>query len=129
RVAAVLNAATVVADVPVEELVGARYEPPFSLVPVEGEAAFTIVADEFVTVDDGSGIVHLAPAFGEVDREIGEREGLPLVNPVNAAARFTSIVGPPYAGQFVKDADPDLIDDLAARGKLVAVVDYTHSYP
>src|SRR5262249_36458445 len=57
------------------------------------------------------------------------REGLPIVNPVDAAARFTNVVGAPYAGQFVKDADPDLIDDLTTRGRLVQVVDYTHSYP
>jgi isoleucyl-tRNA synthetase len=88
-----------------------------------------VVADDFVTIEDGSGIVHLAPAFGEIDREIGEREGLPMVNPVNDAARFTAEVGRPYAGKTVKDADPDLIDALGAAGKLVRVVDYTHSYP
>jgi isoleucyl-tRNA synthetase len=87
------------------------------------------VSDDFVTVDDGSGIVHLAPAFGEIDREVGEREGLPTVNPVNEAARFTSAVGAPYAGKFVKDADPALVDALRDAGKLVLAVDYTHSYP
>jgi isoleucyl-tRNA synthetase len=126
--------AEIVADVPATALVGARYEPPFTLIPVdglavEGQRAYTVVSDDFVTIEDGSGIVHLAPAFGEIDREIGEREGLPIVNPVNDAARFTAIVGEPYAGRFVKDADPELIDDLTRRGKTVAVVDYTHSYP
>jgi isoleucyl-tRNA synthetase len=123
------EAAEIVADVPVDSLIGARYEPPFTMLAVEGERAYTIVADDFVTIEDGSGIVHLAPAFGEIDREIGEREGLPIVNPVNDAARFTPIVGEPYAGRFVKDADPELVDDLRARGRVVAVVDYTHSYP
>ena len=104
------------AESPSTDLVGARYEPPFTLVPVDGDA-FRVVADDFVTVDDGSGIVHLAPAFGEIDREVGEREGLPIVNPVNDAARFTAAVGAPYAGKFVKDADPDLIDALTARGQ------------
>src|SRR5690606_36769717 len=119
RVAAVLgDDATIVGDVVVSELVGARYEPPFTLVPVEGDG-FRVVADEFVTVEDGSGIVHLAPAFGEIDREVGEREGLPLVNPVNDAARFVDAIGAPYAGKFVKDADPDLIDALSVSGKLV----------
>ena len=130
RVADVLGAdAEIVGDVPAASLVGARYEPPFTMLAVEGEHAYTVVADDFVTIDDGSGIVHLAPAFGEIDREIGEREGLPIVNPVNDAARFDAVIGEPYAGQFVKDADPELIDDLTARGKIVAVVDYTHSYP
>ena len=121
--------AEIVADVPAASLVGARYEPPFTLLDVEGDRAFTVVADDFVTVDDGSGIVHLAPAFGEIDREIGEREGLPIVNPVNDAARFDVVLGEQFAGRFVKDTDPELIDDLTARGKVVAVVDYTHSYP
>src|SRR4051812_47775423 len=140
RVAAVFgDDATIVGPVAVDELVGARYEPPFTLVAVEGNDSpsdeplglrgFRVVADDFVTIEDGSGIVHLAPAFGEIDREIGEREGLPMVNPVNDAARFPAEVGPPYAGKTVKDADPDLIDALGAAGKLVRVVDYTHSYP
>jgi isoleucyl-tRNA synthetase len=130
RVADVLgDDATIVGPIPVSELVGARYEPPFTLVPVAGDNAFTVVADDFVTIEDGSGIVHLAPAFGEIDREIGEREGLPVVNPVNDAARFGPEVGAPHAGKFVKDADPALVDDLAARGKVLKVVDYTHSYP
>jgi isoleucyl-tRNA synthetase len=115
RVAAVFgDDAEVVGPVPVEELVGAHYEPPFALVVVDGDA-FRVVADDFVTVEDGSGIVHLAPAFGEIDREVAEREGLPTVNPVNDAARFTAEIGAPYAGKFVKDADPALVDALAAR--------------
>jgi isoleucyl-tRNA synthetase len=130
RVADVLGAgAEIVADVPAASLVGARYEPPFTMLVAEGERAYTVVADDFVTVDDGSGIVHLAPAFGEIDREIGEREGLAILNPVNDAARFEPSAGEQYAGRFVKDTDPELIDDLTARGKLIAVVDYTHSYP
>jgi isoleucyl-tRNA synthetase len=129
RVEAVFGTdATVVGEIKADELVGAHYEPPFTLVPVEGDA-FRVVADEFVTVEDGSGIVHLAPAFGEIDREVGEREGLPTVNPVNDAARFTAAVGAPYAGKFVKDADPELVTALAESGKLVRAVDYTHSYP
>jgi isoleucyl-tRNA synthetase len=130
RVAAILgDDASIVGDVAPADLVGLRYEPPFSLVPVAGDKAFTVVADEFVTVEDGSGIVHLAPAFGEIDREIGEREGLPIVNPVNDAARFVDDVGAPYARKFVKDADPALIDELANAGRLVRAVDYTHAYP
>ncbi len=130
RVAEVLGPdAEIVADVAADSLVGARYEPPFTMLTAAGDRAYTVVADDFVTIEDGSGIVHLAPAFGEIDREIGEREGLPIVNPVNDAARFEPAIGEPYAGRFVKDTDPDLIDELTARGKVVAVVDYTHSYP
>ncbi len=116
-----------VARVPVDELIGLRYEQPFDFLPADGDG-WRVVADEFVTIEDGSGIVHLAPAFGEVDREVGEREGLPVLNPVNAAARFDASV-PLWEGQFVKDADPSIIDALAASGRLERVVDYTHSYP
>ncbi|HEV3450737.1 MAG TPA: isoleucine--tRNA ligase [Acidimicrobiia bacterium] len=128
RVAPVLgDDAEVVADVPVATLVGRHYERPFDVLPLPADAARVVAAD-FVTVEDGSGVVHLAPAFGEVDREVGEAEGLPMLNPVDAAARFDHSV-PPYRGRFVKDADPLIIDDLAARGRLERVVDYEHSYP
>ena len=130
RVTAVLGeTAEIVGSVSVADLVGRHYEPPFRLVAVSGDRAFTVVADEFVTVDDGSGVVHLAPAFGEIDREVGLRENLPLVNPVDDAARFDATIGAPYTGRFVKDADPDLIAALLASGRLVAAVEHTHSYP
>jgi isoleucyl-tRNA synthetase len=128
RVHAVLgDDVEVVGDVPVDDLVGRRYRRPFDVLALPDDAC-RVVAAEFVTVDDGSGIVHLAPAFGEVDREVGEREGLPVLNPVDAAARFDASV-PPYAGRFVKDADPLIIEDLTARGLVERVVDYRHSYP
>jgi isoleucyl-tRNA synthetase len=130
RVAAVLGEdAPVVGVVPVDQLVGLHYERPFDILPVEPDAdAFRVVAADFVTVDEGSGIVHLAPAFGEVDREVGEREGLPLLNPVDATAHFDASVAA-YAGRFVKDADPEILDALRASGRLERVVDHTHSYP
>jgi isoleucyl-tRNA synthetase len=121
--------AEIVERVAVDDLVGRRYERPFEWLPVNADVdAFRVVAAEFVTVEDGSGIVHLAPAFGEIDREVGEREGFPVLNPVDAAAQFDDSV-PAFAGRFVKDADAELIEALAAAGKLERVVDYTHSYP
>jgi isoleucyl-tRNA synthetase len=131
RVADVLGEdAEVVGPVAVADLVGRAYERPFDLLPMDSSGGRVVAAD-FVTVDDGSGIVHLAPAFGEIDREVGEAEGLPLLNPVGPAATFvdTADATTPWAGQFVKDADPAIIDALAAAGKLERVVDYTHSYP
>ena len=77
----------VVAPVAASDLVGLRYDRPFDWLPADGDG-WRVVAADFVTTDDGSGIVHLAPAFGEVDREVGEAEGLPMLNPVNAQARF-----------------------------------------
>jgi isoleucyl-tRNA synthetase len=128
RVASVLgDEVAIIGDVPVNELVGLHYRRPFDVLPID-DAAARIVADAFVTVEDGSGIVHLAPAFGEIDREVAAREGLPILNPVDAAARFDASV-PQHAGQFVKDADPAIIDDLTARGILLRAIDSTHSYP
>ncbi len=128
RVAAVLgDDVTRVGTVPASELVGLHYTRPFDDLPAEGDG-WRVVAADFVTVDDGSGIVHLAPAFGEVDREVGEAEGLPMLNPVNAQARFEPTV-PSVAGQFVKDADPALIEALRAAGTLLRVAPYEHSYP
>jgi isoleucyl-tRNA synthetase len=132
RVAAVLGAdAEILEPVAVNDLLGLHYERPFDWLPLENAehtAAWTVVAADFVTIDDGSGIVHLAPAFGEIDREVAEAEGLPILNPVNAAARFDEQV-PGLVGWFVKDADPDLIVALRESGRLVRVEPYTHSYP
>ena len=123
------EAATVVGPVAVDDLVGAHYERPFDwLAPDGDEDAFRVVSADFVTVDDGSGIVHLAPAFGEIDREVGVATGLPILNPVNAQARFDETV-PSVTGKFVKDADPGLIDSLRSSGRLERVEPYTHSYP
>jgi isoleucyl-tRNA synthetase len=128
RVAAVLgDDVEVVATVAATDLVGRHYERPFDWLPADGDG-WRVVAADFVTTDDGSGIVHLAPAFGEIDREIGEAEGLPMLNPVNAQARFEPTV-PVGTGRFVKEADPALIDELRTRGVLVVVAPYEHSYP
>ncbi len=130
RVSAVLgDDAEVVGPVSVAELTGTHYERPFDYLPLEpGVDAWRVVVADFVTVDDGSGIVHLAPAFGEIDREVGEAEGLPTLNPVDAAAHFDATV-PPYVDRFVKDADPEIIAALDAAGRLEKVENYTHSYP
>jgi isoleucyl-tRNA synthetase len=116
-----------VGEVATADLVGSLYVRPFGMLPIASDANRVVLAD-FVTVDDGSGVVHLAPAFGEIDREVGEREGLPVLNPVDAAARFDASV-PEYEGRFVKDADAAIIDSLRDAGVLERVVDYTHSYP
>ncbi len=128
RVADVLgDDVEVVEAVPVSDLAGLRYERPFDYLPIDPGANRVVVAD-FVTIEEGSGIVHLAPAFGEVDREVAEQEQLPVLNPVGPDARFDASV-PQLAGQFVKDADPALIDALTAAGRIVSIVDYAHSYP
>lgn len=107
-----------------DDLAGRHYAPPFPFVP----GAHVVVTAPFVTTDDGTGIVHIAPAFGEDDLQVGREHGLDAPNPVDRQGRFTTAVAP-YEGRFVKDADRDLIDDLAARGLLVREQTYTHAYP
>ncbi|MBM3672420.1 MAG: isoleucine--tRNA ligase [Actinobacteria bacterium] len=130
RVASVLgDDATVVGPVPTADLVSLHYERPFDMIDADPASdPFRVVCADFVTIEDGSGIVHLAPAFGEVDREVGEREGLPTLNPVDATASFDASVAQ-YAGRFVKDADADIIAALDAAGRLQRVEQHTHSYP
>ncbi len=108
---------------------GWRYQRPFEfLEPIAGKDGWRVVAADYVTDDDGSGIVHIAPAFGEDDAQVGRAENLPVLNPVDADATFDHRV-PPWNGRFVKDADPEIIADLRERGLLVAERPYQHSYP
>jgi isoleucyl-tRNA synthetase len=117
----------VVAELAGRDLVGARYRPPFDVVSLPaGSDAHRVVAADFVTTSDGSGIVHLAPAFGADDLAVSRSEGLPVVNPVDAEGRF---VTGPWAGTFVKDADPAITHDLAERGLLLTARTYHHAYP
>jgi isoleucyl-tRNA synthetase len=114
------------------DLVGLHYERPFDdLAPPPGAAAgagWRVVPGPFVEADEGTGIVHLAPAFGEVDREAGRQHDLPTLNPVGPDGRFTSAV-PWLAGQPVRDTNGTVNDRLAEAGLLVRRQPYTHSYP
>jgi len=111
------------------DLVGLHYERPYPLLAVPaGSDAFRVVSADYVSTDDGSGIVHQAPAFGEEDAAVARAEGLPMLNPVDADGAFDHRV-PAWQGQFVKDADPSIVADLAERGLLVREQPYTHSYP
>jgi isoleucyl-tRNA synthetase len=109
---------------------GTRYEPPFGFIPAEayGERAHTVLAGDFVTADEGTGLVHTAIAFGEDDFRLGEQYGLAVVNPVLPDGTYDDRIGP-YAGRKVKEADPDLIADLQARDRVLRVEQYEHSYP
>jgi len=109
------------------DLVGWRYRRPFDLLPIDDRGQ-RVVGAGFVSTEDGSGIVHLAPAFGADDMDAARADDLPVLNPVGPDGTFGPEVGP-WAGVWVKDADRSLIDDLAGRGLLVRQVPYTHSYP
>jgi isoleucyl-tRNA synthetase len=112
------------------ELVGTSYEPPFAFIPGSeyGEKGHTVLPADFVTADDGTGLVHTAIAFGEDDFRLGEQQGLRVINPVRLDGTYDERIGP-YAGRWVKDADPDLVEDLRARGRLLRAETYEHSYP
>ncbi|MBN1389268.1 MAG: isoleucine--tRNA ligase [Candidatus Thermoplasmatota archaeon] len=109
------------------DLEGIRYEPLFDFVRPERPAHFVATAS-FVTMEDGTGVVHIAPAFGEDDYNLGVQYDLPLVQPVNSDGTFGEEVTP-WKGTFVKDADPSIIENLRERGLLEGVHQYAHQYP
>lgn len=109
-----------------EQLVGLRYDPPFKLAKEEG--AYRVVAADFVTLEDGTGIVHTATAFGEDDYALAQKEGLPLLQLVNLEGKFTEDFSL-CKGVFVKEADPTIIQDMKQRGFLYRSTKYEHEYP
>ena len=118
---------------PGAELKGMRYEPLFDFqkAAMEGaehaENAWTVVTDEYVTMTDGTGIVHQAPAFGEDDARVGRENDIPMLQLVNTRGEMTKET--PWAGMFVKKADPLILKQLEEEGKLVAAPYFTHDYP
>jgi isoleucyl-tRNA synthetase len=102
------------------------YSRPFDLVDIPG-AHFVGLAD-YVTVEDGTGLVHQAPAFGADDLAVARHYGLPVVNPVTANGHFAADL-PLVGGMFFKAADTDIVDDLRTRGLLFRSEPYLHSYP
>src|SRR4051794_8327660 len=115
---------------PGTELEGTRYEPPFPFIPAGeyGERGHSVVLADFVTATDGTGLVHTAIAFGEDDFNLGKQYGLSVINPVRLDGTYDERIGP-WAGRFVKDADPELVEDLRARGRLLRAETYEHAYP
>jgi isoleucyl-tRNA synthetase len=109
------------------ELVGRRYRPLFPFF-ADQPGAFRVVGADFVATDEGTGVVHLAPGFGEEDFDVCKAAGIAVVCPVDDRARFTAEV-PPYAGLQVFDANRPITADLKAAGALVEAKSYTHSYP
>ncbi len=116
----------VVATVRGAELLGASYQRPFDLVDIPD--AHRVVAGTFVTTEDGTGLVHLAPAFGADDLAAIRANAMTVVNPVRADGRFEEDL-PMVGGLFFKDADAPLTADLAERGLLFKSERHTHSYP
>ncbi len=125
-----------------KDFIGARYEPLFSYFeylkdPAKcteethqpcKEGAFRLFNAAYVSTEDGTGIVHIAPAFGEDDNKIFAGSGIPNVEPIDAECKFTKEVSD-YAGRFVKDCDKDIMDRLKKEGKLVKRDTVVHQYP
>jgi isoleucyl-tRNA synthetase len=110
-----------------KELLGVEYERLFNYHQVK-EKGWYVVEGSFVTTEDGSGIVHMAPAYGEDDYQTCRKYGLPTIHPVNKSGEFEDAVTD-FKGKFVKDADADIIQHLKARNVLYKKEAYLHSYP
>jgi isoleucyl-tRNA synthetase len=124
------DGAEVVDRFPGSAMVGAAYEPPFPFLAADvyGPKGHTVLPADFVSAEDGTGIVHTAIAFGEDDFRLGQQHGLEVVNPVRLDGTYDERIGP-YAGRWVKDADADLVEDLRSRGRLLRSEVIRHSYP
>jgi isoleucyl-tRNA synthetase len=120
----------ILARFPGAALDGVRYDPPFPYIKGDeyGERGHTVLLGDFVTADDGTGLVHTAIAFGEDDFRLGAQYGLKVVNPVRLDGTYDERIKG-YEGRFVKDADADLVEDLRGRGRLLRAQEYEHSYP
>lgn len=110
-----------------ETLLDQEYEPIFSFVTPE-KRAYYIVHGDFVTLSDGTGVVHIAPAYGEDDNRVGQKYDLPLVNLVDVQGNFVEEVAP-WQGMFVKKADEKIIENMKEAGILYKAEKFLHSYP
>ena len=112
---------------PGASLEGTEYEPLFPLENPPREKAWYVVCDDYVTLTDGTGVVHIAPAFGEDDARVGRKYGLPFVQLVDTQGRF--VAGTKWAGTFVKETDQPIMQELKERGQLLKKMLYEHEYP
>jgi isoleucyl-tRNA synthetase len=140
-----LDGYRVVSKVEGKELVGIRYEPLFNphsfgverrqfqenselqSQEADNKLAYRVIAGDFVSMEDGTGIVHIAPAYGEVDYEAGKEQGLDFVHTVDLQGKIIGTYE--FAGKFVKDADKDILADLESRGLLFRSETIRHTYP
>ena len=120
--------------IPASELVGLRYRRPLDWADPVGfptevvDRAWTVYAADWVSADDGTGLVHTAVAFGADDYKLGQEQGLPIIMPVDERGRFREEI-PLVGGKFVKDADTELVIELKRRGRVFRSSRETHSYP
>ena len=105
-----------------------KYVPLFDTFKDQQDKAFFVINADFVTLEDGTGIVHIAPGFGADDYEVGQKYGLPVFQAIEANGIFKDFAGK-YAGMFIKDADPIIIKDMKESGQLLKKELYVHNYP
>jgi isoleucyl-tRNA synthetase len=110
-----------------KKLKGVRYKPLFTFI-IPDKPAYFVLLEDFVTTEDGSGLVHIAPAFGAEDMQAALKYDLPILMTVTEEGTFIPEVRP-WSGKFVKDADPLIVQDLEARGLLLRAGSITHTYP
>ncbi len=122
--------AEVLAHLPGEALEGIRYEAPFDYIRGEdfGPLGHSVLLGDFVTTEDGTGLVHTALAFGEDDFRLGEKYGMTLQNPVLPDGTYDERV-PDFQGKMVFEHNPEIVEALRAKGRLFRVEDYEHAYP
>ena len=109
------------------ELVGTAYKPVYDYADGNGKA-FHIISGDFVSTGEGTGIVHIAPAFGEDDMKVGKQNGLPVVQMVNQQGQFLDSVEK-FSGMNIEDANPKIVSDLKERGLVFEIKKFKHSYP
>ncbi len=112
-----------------KDLIGLEYEPLYRIKEISNENSHKIISADFVTTEDGTGIVHTAVMYGEDDYIVGKRERLPEIHTVGEDGRFLNIVPEFIRGKFVKDAEKDIIEDLKKRHLLFKKEKFKHTYP
>ncbi|KKU86754.1 MAG: isoleucine--tRNA ligase [Candidatus Wildermuthbacteria bacterium RIFCSPLOWO2_01_FULL_48_35] len=127
RIAVLGGGCEVIGEFKGKDLLGVEYEPLFPVAEL-GKKAYFVIAGDFISAQEGTGLVHIAPAFGEDDMEVGKNNNLPVLITVDSDGRFNAEVKQ-WAGMFVKDADPLIIEDLKKRGLLFKEELYEHDYP
>jgi isoleucyl-tRNA synthetase len=113
---------------PGSALLGLRYEPPFPYISDYGERGHTVLAGDFVSTEDGTGVVHTGAAFGEDDFRLASENGLTIHNPVRPDGTFDERTGP-FAEMHVREADAHIVEALRESGRLFRAGEYEHSYP
>ncbi len=120
--------AEILSTFPGKSLVGTDYEPLFDFpVDAQGKRGWYVMSDDYVTLTDGTGIVHNAPAFGEDDARVGREWDLPFIQLVDAKGHMTG--GTPWDGMYVKDADHAILHTLEETGRLYRAMNFEHNYP